>query len=155
MSIWPTPMNIIMDTDIMFGVPPSGGRDRLKPELQTTTTIITRRNRTFAEIKKLIGRSKLSAWVKKKSVAVFQRIAEAEGKIHGLPPGEGSVPRGWRGGFHRGHRGRLHCIGDAGPAARAGCASHRRHRLGGLRARTFSRSRPRPPWPSSAPAASG
>jgi len=43
-------------------------------------------NRTFAEIKKLIGRSKLSAWVKKKSVAVFQRIAEAEGKIHGLPP---------------------------------------------------------------------
>jgi hypothetical protein len=43
-------------------------------------------NRTFAEIKKLIGRSKLSAWVKKKSVAVFQRIAGAEGKIHGLPP---------------------------------------------------------------------
>jgi len=43
-------------------------------------------NRTFEEIKKLIGRSKLSAWVKKKSVAVFQRLAEAEGKIHGLPP---------------------------------------------------------------------
>jgi uncharacterized protein (TIGR00299 family) protein len=43
-------------------------------------------NRTFEEIKKLIGRSKLSAWVKKKSVAVFQRIAEAEGKIHGRPP---------------------------------------------------------------------
>ena len=43
-------------------------------------------NQTFEEIKKLIGRSKLSAWVKKKSVAVFQRIAEAEGKIHGLPP---------------------------------------------------------------------
>jgi hypothetical protein len=45
-------------------------------------------NRTFAEIKKLIGRSKLSAWVKKKSVAVFQRIAEAEGKIHSRPPGK-------------------------------------------------------------------
>ena len=43
-------------------------------------------NRTFAEIKKLITKSKLSAWVKNKSVAVFQRIAEAEGKIHGLPP---------------------------------------------------------------------
>jgi len=43
-------------------------------------------NRTFAEIKKLIGRSKLSAWVKKKSIAVFQRVAEAEGKIHGQPP---------------------------------------------------------------------
>jgi hypothetical protein len=43
-------------------------------------------NRTFAEIKKLVAKSKLSAWVKKKSVAVFQRLAEAEGKIHGLPP---------------------------------------------------------------------
>jgi uncharacterized protein (TIGR00299 family) protein len=43
-------------------------------------------NRTFAEIKKLVVKSKLSAWVKKKSVAVFQRIAEAEGKIHGMPP---------------------------------------------------------------------
>src|ERR1017187_6488012 len=42
-------------------------------------------NRTFAEIKKLISQSKLSAWVKRKSVAVFQRIAEAEGKIHGMP----------------------------------------------------------------------
>jgi len=44
--------------------------------------------RNFAEIKKLILRSQLSAWVKQKSIAVFQRIAEAEGKIHGLPPGE-------------------------------------------------------------------
>jgi pyridinium-3,5-bisthiocarboxylic acid mononucleotide nickel chelatase len=43
-------------------------------------------SRNFAEIKTLITRSKLSAWVKKKSLAVFQRIAEAEGKIHGLPP---------------------------------------------------------------------
>jgi len=43
-------------------------------------------NRTFAEIKKLVAKSKLSAWVKKKSIAVFQRLAEAEGKIHGLPP---------------------------------------------------------------------
>ena len=43
-------------------------------------------HRTFAEIKQLIARSKLSPWVKRKSIAVFQRIAEAEGKIHGLPP---------------------------------------------------------------------
>ena len=43
-------------------------------------------SRNFAEIKQLISRSKLSTWVKKKSIAVFQRIAEAEGKIHGLPP---------------------------------------------------------------------
>jgi len=43
-------------------------------------------SRNFSGIKQLISRSKLSPWVKKKSIAVFQRIAEAEGKIHGLPP---------------------------------------------------------------------
>jgi pyridinium-3,5-bisthiocarboxylic acid mononucleotide nickel chelatase len=42
--------------------------------------------RTFAQIKDLITRSALSDWVKEKSVSVFQRIAVAEGKIHGLPP---------------------------------------------------------------------
>jgi pyridinium-3,5-bisthiocarboxylic acid mononucleotide nickel chelatase len=42
--------------------------------------------RTFAEIRQTITESQLSAWVKQKSVAVFQRIADAEGKIHGLPP---------------------------------------------------------------------
>ncbi len=42
-------------------------------------------SRNFAEIKQLISRSRLSNWVKKKSVAVFRRIAEAEGRIHGLP----------------------------------------------------------------------
>jgi len=45
-------------------------------------------SRNFSEIKQLISRSKLSAWVKQKSIAVFQRIAGAEGKIHGLPPDE-------------------------------------------------------------------
>jgi uncharacterized protein (TIGR00299 family) protein len=44
--------------------------------------------RNFAEIKKLISSSKLSPWVKQKSIAVFARIAEAEGKIHGRPPEE-------------------------------------------------------------------
>lgn len=42
--------------------------------------------RTFAEIRQLISKSTLSDWVKKKSIAVFQRIADAEGKIHGKPP---------------------------------------------------------------------
>ncbi len=45
-------------------------------------------SRNFSDIKKLIIRSKLSPWVKKKSIAVFQRLANAEGKIHGKPPGE-------------------------------------------------------------------
>ncbi|HTQ30888.1 MAG TPA: nickel pincer cofactor biosynthesis protein LarC [Opitutaceae bacterium] len=43
-------------------------------------------SRNFADIAEMINRSKLSAWVKKKSIAVFRRIAEAEGKVHGLPP---------------------------------------------------------------------
>ena len=44
--------------------------------------------RTFAEIKALIAASSLSEWVKEKSIAVFQRIAVAEGKIHGQPPAQ-------------------------------------------------------------------
>jgi len=42
--------------------------------------------RAFGQIKELITRSALSDWVKEKAVAVFERIAVAEGKIHGLPP---------------------------------------------------------------------
>jgi uncharacterized protein (TIGR00299 family) protein len=42
--------------------------------------------RTFTQIRHLIAESQLSDWVKQKAVAVFQRIAVAEGKIHGLPP---------------------------------------------------------------------
>ena len=34
----------------------------------------------------MISKSALSDWVKKKSIAIFQRIADAEGKIHGKPP---------------------------------------------------------------------
>ena len=45
-------------------------------------------SRNFTDIRKLITRSKLSPWVKKKSIAVFQRIADAEGKIHGKPASE-------------------------------------------------------------------
>ena len=41
--------------------------------------------RNFEEIRQLINQSKLSDWVKQKAVAVFQRVAVAEGKIHGVP----------------------------------------------------------------------
>ena len=44
--------------------------------------------RNFDDIKKLINKSSLSKWVKEKSVAVFRRVAEAEGKVHGMPPDE-------------------------------------------------------------------
>lgn len=42
--------------------------------------------RTHREIQELLTKSLLSAFVKKKSLAVFHRIAIAEGKIHGVPP---------------------------------------------------------------------
>ncbi len=45
-------------------------------------------HRTFATIRRLIEESSLSGWVKTRSIQVFQRVAEAEGKIHGLPPEE-------------------------------------------------------------------
>lgn len=45
-------------------------------------------NRNFRQIKSLIWQSQLSEWVKQKAVAVFQRVAAAEGKVHGMPPEE-------------------------------------------------------------------
>jgi uncharacterized protein (TIGR00299 family) protein len=41
--------------------------------------------RTFADIRSLITASNLSPWVKDKSLAVFTRLAHAEGKVHGQP----------------------------------------------------------------------
>jgi uncharacterized protein (TIGR00299 family) protein len=43
---------------------------------------------SYTVIKGLIERSGLSDWVKQKAIAVFERVAVAEGKIHGVPPGE-------------------------------------------------------------------
>jgi uncharacterized protein (TIGR00299 family) protein len=42
--------------------------------------------RNHAEIRRLIADSALGAWVRERALAVFQRIAVAEGKIHGVPP---------------------------------------------------------------------
>jgi uncharacterized protein (TIGR00299 family) protein len=42
--------------------------------------------RNYAQIRDLIAKSGLSDWVKQKAIAVFHRIAVAEGKIHGHPP---------------------------------------------------------------------
>ena len=44
--------------------------------------------RNFADIQSLITDSSLSGWVKEKSIAVFRRVAEAEGKVHGMSPDE-------------------------------------------------------------------
>lgn len=45
-------------------------------------------SRNYADIRKLILASSLSDWVKERAIAVFHRIAVAEGKIHGHPPEE-------------------------------------------------------------------
>jgi uncharacterized protein (TIGR00299 family) protein len=44
--------------------------------------------RNFADIRAMIEGSDLSDWVKAKSIAVFRRVAVAEGKVHGKPPEE-------------------------------------------------------------------
>jgi uncharacterized protein (TIGR00299 family) protein len=43
-------------------------------------------HRGFTEIQRIINSSLLSDWVKQKAVAVFRRIAIAEGSIHGIAP---------------------------------------------------------------------
>lgn len=45
-------------------------------------------NRNYSQIKQLISQSELSDWVKQKAVAVFHRVAVAEGKVHGMKPEE-------------------------------------------------------------------
>lgn len=42
--------------------------------------------RSFSEIQALIVNSSLSDWVKQKAIAVFKRVATAEGRIHHMPP---------------------------------------------------------------------
>ncbi len=43
-------------------------------------------HRTFRDIKSLISKSALSPEVKKLSTEIFRKIAEAEGKVHGISP---------------------------------------------------------------------
>lgn len=44
--------------------------------------------RSHRQIRELIEHSELSPFVKKRALAIFARIAEAEGRIHGQPPAE-------------------------------------------------------------------
>jgi pyridinium-3,5-bisthiocarboxylic acid mononucleotide nickel chelatase len=43
-------------------------------------------HRSFQDISGMIESSGLSSWVREKSIEAFRRLAEAEGKIHGLSP---------------------------------------------------------------------
>ncbi len=42
-------------------------------------------HRSFADIRQMIESSRLSNWVKEKSVEAFRKLAEAEGNVHGQP----------------------------------------------------------------------
>ncbi len=42
-------------------------------------------HRSFADIRRMIESSGLSAWVKSKSIEAFGKLAEAEGEVHGQP----------------------------------------------------------------------
>lgn len=59
-----------------------------KPHAHADDGHVHSHGRTFADIRSLIQRCGLSPWVKEKAVAVFHRVAVAEGKIHGHPPDE-------------------------------------------------------------------
>jgi uncharacterized protein (TIGR00299 family) protein len=45
-------------------------------------------SRNFKEIRALIQNSPFSDWVKRRAVSIFERVAAAEGKVHGQPPEE-------------------------------------------------------------------
>ncbi|HNY49505.1 MAG TPA: nickel pincer cofactor biosynthesis protein LarC [Smithella sp.] len=57
--------------------------DVLIPASKKTSSPLGRQNRSYRDIAKLIRQSQLSAYVKKTSLNIFTRLAEAEGKIHG------------------------------------------------------------------------
>ena len=73
---------------VKFDVQLAGDHDHGKQERTHGQTHAHEHGRTFAQIRQLITGSGLSDWVKQAAVAVFQRIAVAEGKIHGLAPEE-------------------------------------------------------------------
>lgn len=70
-----------VDAQIVFSTKPAAGANLHQPHGHA-------HGRSFREIRELIEKSSLSDFVKDRAIAVFQRIAEAEGKIHGLPPAE-------------------------------------------------------------------
>ncbi len=71
---------------VKFDVHLAGDHDHGQQSHAHSHTHTHENARTFAQIRQLISGSALSDWVKHKAVAVFQRIAVAEAKIHGLPP---------------------------------------------------------------------
>jgi len=76
------PYKIKIDEDKRGGI--TGTKfDVVIPASKKTSSPLGRQNRSYRDISKLIRQSQLSAYVKKTSLNIFTRLAEAEGKIHG------------------------------------------------------------------------
>ena len=56
-----------------------------KPQSVLMVSAQNHSHRSFGEIKQIIEKSDLSDFVKSKSIAIFKKLAEAEGKIHNQP----------------------------------------------------------------------
>ena len=135
-----------------------------------------RPERTWRDVEQLIGEAGLHEDVRSLAHDVFARLAEAEGRVHGVPAADGALPRGRRPGRDRRRGRRLrrrrpprapHARGLAGGpggwlggrASTAGCRSRPRRSSSCCAAsrRTAARSdvgavhaRPAPPcWPRS------
>ena len=67
------------------GLPPEGGAPPHE-DAHGHSHAHPAHDRTFADIRQLLEGSRLSPWAKEKAVAIFARLALAEGRIHGVPP---------------------------------------------------------------------
>jgi hypothetical protein len=74
--------------DHQHGQGPAGNRPRSHDHAGHESAHSHHGERSFADIRHLIESSALSEWVRSKAIAIFQRIADAEGRIHGVPPHE-------------------------------------------------------------------
>ncbi len=93
-------------------------------------------HRAYADIRQLIEAAQtLSPKAKARALEVFRAIGEAEAKVHGVLHRGDPLPRGGRGGLHRGHLRRGGGAGAAGRSrgARGAAAAGQRHHPRGAR----------------------
>lgn len=72
-------INVKVSKEVRHSISATAFRVKIKEE---------RHHRTFKDIKKIITKSTLAPEVKDLSVKIFENIADAEGKIHGISPEE-------------------------------------------------------------------
>lgn len=96
--------------------------------------------RNYGQIIDMINGSTLSNNAKVLSRRIFDIKARAEARVHQVPVEEVALPRGGRGGFHRGHRGNgdLLRLSGRGPGDRKGSSDWLRQ--GSMRLRRAERT---------------